>query len=499
MKYFRSCVHPVVVKNKYGELHKVGCGHCVLCNYRKSLSWSTRLNLEAQESKYVFFFTLTYADDCLPYMLHVPAFDSLVVPDDTCVDHFGHDERCGLCIDLKSYNWTESDRKSFDSIISSRGFLPILSRRDVQLFVKRVRRSIQTNFISKCSDEKEKEKYKISYAICGEYGPTTFRPHFHGVFMFDNFEIAREISRYIHKAWSYGSSRVRILGDAKGVDYVSRYVSGLHSLPQFFKLKEIRPFLLVSKSNLIGARALSETEIQRVFDRRSSTFTCFVRKDKKQCELPLWPSLERKFFPKFVGYDYLSYRLRVRLLGLVISSRWSFPRFKYEVYDYLNSVPFSSDDKFFYSEIREYFELICSKRSSEFARSSSRAASDSALYSLWSAARIVYKNALRFLDKPDVGAYVHIIDEYYRKRDYDRLCSQLKFEAILSNKNDFVFIDEFSNDTDALRTGNMRLYLNKVNRFVSHSHKNKAKNNYLSLHPEYKVFRADDDFDEGFV
>lgn len=54
------------------------------------------------------------------------------------------------------------------------GYLSYTSKRDAQLFLKRVRKNL-----SKYSDE------KIRYYIVSEYGPKTFRAHYHVLFFYD--------------------------------------------------------------------------------------------------------------------------------------------------------------------------------------------------------------------------------------------------------------------------------------------------------------------------
>ena len=60
-----NCLHPVTVKTKYGFV-KVPCNHCAACINRKSSVITSQCNIEAQKHRYVFFVTLTYANEFLP-------------------------------------------------------------------------------------------------------------------------------------------------------------------------------------------------------------------------------------------------------------------------------------------------------------------------------------------------------------------------------------------------------------------------------------------------
>lgn len=104
----------------------IPCGHCLGCRIDQANEWSNRLVMEMQYHDSSYFLTLTYDDF---HLNRVPYCDKLT----------GElkDDRGTLC------------------------------KRDVQLFIKRLRKS-------KPSDS-------IRYYLCGEYGPTTDRPHYHAI------------------------------------------------------------------------------------------------------------------------------------------------------------------------------------------------------------------------------------------------------------------------------------------------------------------------------
>ena len=94
----------------------VPCGKCASCKCDYSRDWSNRMILELQDHQDAIFLTLTYNDDHLP--------------------------------------------------LSPQGF-PTLCKRDVQLFLKRLRRHLGDK--------------RIRYYLAGEYGSTTHRPHYHAI------------------------------------------------------------------------------------------------------------------------------------------------------------------------------------------------------------------------------------------------------------------------------------------------------------------------------
>lgn len=113
-------------ENCITNYYEIPCGHCIGCRADQAKQWSDRLIMEMQYHDSAYFVTLTYNDFCMPRV------------------HYS-DKMTG---ELK-----------FD-----RG---TLSKRDVQLFIKRLR--------------KMRPDDHIRYYVCGEYGPQTDRPHYHGI------------------------------------------------------------------------------------------------------------------------------------------------------------------------------------------------------------------------------------------------------------------------------------------------------------------------------
>jgi len=98
--------------------------------------------------------------------------------------------------------------------------------------MKRVRK-----YISKLGINESVHTY-----IVGEYGPVSFRPHFHLLLFFDSDELAQNIVRIAGSCWRFGrvdcsASR----GSAE--DYVSAYLNSFSSIPLHIQeIRAIRPF-----------------------------------------------------------------------------------------------------------------------------------------------------------------------------------------------------------------------------------------------------------------
>lgn len=127
------CLSPLCIKTKdaFGldVMQSVPCGECVECLKDRQNSWKIRLTEESRDHKYVYFFTLTYNDDSVPFT-------------------FDDDGNKVLYFD-KSH---------------------------LQLWLKRNRISFERLF---------KRSIDFKYFICSEYGPNTGRPHYHGILFTD--------------------------------------------------------------------------------------------------------------------------------------------------------------------------------------------------------------------------------------------------------------------------------------------------------------------------
>jgi hypothetical protein len=164
-----QCIAPF--KKRTGEVFP--CGKCYDCKARKVNGWAFRLSKEAEVSTSAFFLTLTYEPETVPY---------------------------------------------------TPNGLPTLFKRDIQLFMKRLR---------KINDA------KLKYYLCGEYGAKTQRPHYH-ILLF-NVDIET-----VATAWGNGFVHVGKLSDASTV-YTLKYVSKEERIPMWETDDRQKEFSLMSK------------------------------------------------------------------------------------------------------------------------------------------------------------------------------------------------------------------------------------------------------------
>lgn len=260
-KLVTRCQNPRTVVNKYThEPVVVSCGSCPSCILRRSGIQTNLLTSYSAQFRYVYFVTLTYAPCFLP-TLEVSVVEACtddiadvsVVPDinDLDVDDpntylFGFRsvprsasvklknstvERVFKDPDVRfSYPMTPRELLSILNKVKHNvpNRIPYVCNRDLDLFLKRLR--------SYYPDE------KLRYYAVSEYGPTSFRPHWH-LLLFSNSErFSQTVLEDVSKAWSYGRCDAS-LSRGFAAPYVASYVNSFVSLPDFYTQmpKVVRP------------------------------------------------------------------------------------------------------------------------------------------------------------------------------------------------------------------------------------------------------------------
>lgn len=267
------------------------------------MRWVQRLQDEKRCWKYCFELYLDYNDDFLP------SFD------------FGSD---GALVERQERFYNVSD----DSVITSLPLdfideldefekdyvldrlndhytgLPHPSVRDIQLFKKRLNKYVRTftgNYRS------------FRSAIAAEIGPTTFRPHYHGILYFNDSRLSDKLSSLCRKAWSDGNGNQ--LGhcytrpDRGGVcSYVASYIVRPTDLPALYSVAPFRPFFLCSRHPPIGSLLESTEEIQKIFTTASPQRLAF--KVEGNVTVPTFAPLqgvtENRLFPKCPSFGEIS-------------------------------------------------------------------------------------------------------------------------------------------------------------------------------------------------
>ena len=319
-KLVTYCQHPRTIVNKYThEPVVVSCGHCPSCILRRSGVQTNLLTTYSAQFRFVYFVTLTYAPCFLP-TLEVEVVETCtddiadvsVVPDINNLDPsdpnrylFGF-RSVPRSASVKLKNSTvertfKDPEVKFSLPMLPKDLLSILGKvkhnvpnripyvcnRDLDLFLKRLR--------SYYPDE------KLRYYAVSEYGPTSYRPHWHLLLFSNSDRFSQTILENVSKAWSYGRCDAS-LSRGFAAPYVASYVNSFVALPSFFtempRLLRPKSFHSIgfTESNLFP-RKVRIAEIDEVADKCLNGVR--VERDGYFRILkPSWPYLLR-LFPRF--------------------------------------------------------------------------------------------------------------------------------------------------------------------------------------------------------
>lgn len=174
-----QCISQIRMKAAEGGFNDVPCGRCGFCLQNRRKEWSFRLQKEVRYHESAIFTTLTISDENLVY---------------------GDDDN-GV-----SY--------------------PILDKRSLQLFMKRLRHK-----------QAKLSENKIKYYAVGEYGTKTNRPHYHALV----FGLDRRLNEEIDDIWREGLSHVGTVTN-DSIDYITKYVVNRYDHSHYL----VPPFACIS-------------------------------------------------------------------------------------------------------------------------------------------------------------------------------------------------------------------------------------------------------------
>lgn len=319
-KLVTRCQNPRTVVNKFThEPVVVPCGSCPSCLLRRSSIQTNLLTTYSAQFRYAYFVTLTYAPHFLP-TLEVSIIETCTddVADVPCVPNINDldtgDPNTYLfgfrsvprtsSVKLKTstvertfkdpevkFTYPMKSEDLFSILEKVKHYvpnrIPYICNRDLDLFLKRLR--------SYYPDE------KLRYYAVSEYGPTTFRPHWHLLLLSNSKRFSETICENVPKAWSYGRCDTS-LSRGYAALYVASYLNSFITLPDFYTQmpKVVRPKSFHSigftESNLFP-RKVRIAEVDKVADKCLDGVVVECN-GKFRTIRPSWPYLLR-LFPRF--------------------------------------------------------------------------------------------------------------------------------------------------------------------------------------------------------
>ena len=308
------------------------------------------------------------------------------------------------------------------NISSNPNYFPVLDYRDVQLFLKRLRKKINNE--------------KIRYFYCGEMGPVHFRPHFHLLLWFEEEQTQQTIIQDVRSSWPFGRVDVS-LSKGKSISYVASYVNSNSYLPELFRLRQTSPksnhsWYLGDEVFTSETKITEESDIKRLASRR-------IVRDGLNSEYTLWRSLKTRLAPKCKGYNSKSEYERVLSYSAYAKLRdWTQEisplRQARFICDYVELFDFYSPDEGF-NELLQYFRSGQNYYSPDKSGKIHYIKPWLADYDKFE--RSVYKELLLsrsflrdFCNGDDsfdsVLKHVRLIDNFYKTLDYENLHQQLE-------------------------------------------------------------------------
>lgn len=220
----RACEY-MPLEWRYASYIYVPCGKCAACLSRRKSEWTFRLANELSVSESAYFITLTYDDEHVPYKDYI-------------------NECTGEYLSV-----------------------PVVSKRDVQLFLKRLRFNIRP--------------YKIRYFIVSEYGKEHYRPHYHMIMFNYPHDLDRLLTKNIEESWQNGFVRIDPVNSAR-INYVCSYCLDNSTLPEYLD----KNFMLSSRRPGIGSSYCDNDNIVR-FHRDNLCNMCTSVSNGKAYNVPM--------------------------------------------------------------------------------------------------------------------------------------------------------------------------------------------------------------------
>lgn len=295
-----TCERPKVITTRDNRRMVVSCGKCRSCLIQRMRSKALVCSEQEKQSRYTFFVTLTYDRYNVPKMYPVFMHDAGL--NRQFVELY--DQETGELV--SSCYYPHSKVKQLISRSDDKS-LHYARYTDLQKFVKRLRRRISTNKIY--------NNEKIKYYSVSEYGPRTFRPHFHCLFYFDDPNLAQNFGKLVHSSWSLGYTYTT-LSNGGVSSYVASYVNSIVSVPEIFKGNATCP--KSSHSSLL-ALPLCQSEFKKDVKNVTSRIIRPVERTKdgvRTFNAP-WRSFKSYLFPKCYRYANKSFHERVATYGLL--------------------------------------------------------------------------------------------------------------------------------------------------------------------------------------
>lgn len=305
----QKCSQPVSIRDvvKGGYMY-VACGKCEACRYAYKSMWMQRLDAECKSSASTLFFTLTYDNDHVPTLTYDKSLNVLIsnrsTKDNVYLDDYSFTDSVGVTsIKSQNYAYIQNDPKVCKRI----GYA---CKADIQKFFKRLRRKVQYDKMGLLSNIHE-ENRTFRYFVTAEYGPDTFRPHFHGLMFFDHLDVSEAVRQcYFGKSWKLCDPKnmdiSAVVASASG--YVAKYVNCDTSLPDILQIPgKTKTFYLSSRRPAIGVNYFDYSSLVTKVQHHTTKYDrlAYDNNVPVTVAVPIFSAATNFYFPKiYKSYQY---------------------------------------------------------------------------------------------------------------------------------------------------------------------------------------------------
>lgn len=337
------CVYKRWIYNRYTKKHiLVKCGHCSACLTEKARHRAGRIKNNVYDGQVSLFCTLTYANDCLPYVLLKDLQNkekTLKVYRDSKVrrvrvsgDYKMMYKITPECHVLAEYDMPDDfyqDDFVYHGAYKRPDVVSVCFYKDIQDFFKRLDINLKRRYGF---------KGKYSRFACQEYGTKHLRSHFHVVIFCDAVDV-QMFKSAINEAWPYdrGYARHRKCELTKGsvANYVASYVNSFSTFHPLLSSHDFRSRCSYSRG---FGLAPSDFSIDKILDSAQKgdlcwTFRTLRAKVPTDVTVSVPKYVINRFFPKFKGYSRLS---SDQILDVL--------QFPERIQRYVNILGYSADD-----------------------------------------------------------------------------------------------------------------------------------------------------------
>ena len=240
--------------------------------------------------------------------------DSMV--SDFCSDFYNFDSDMVDQMDYYAAFIQNYERKYHKSCVYGHGLYALLYYRDIQLFLKRLRKHINKYYGE-----------KIRFYVIGEYGTKSLRPHWHCLLFFNSSELSQafedcenvgtssrrcECPRFIRPLWEFGIvDQKRTNGEC--YNYVSSYVNQSSDFPRLLVLlSNQKAYHSIQLGQIIPQESFISAIKKGDFSFFEQQF--FIDAYGVENSYSVWRSYYNRFFPKFTCSGQFTFEETYRIL-----------------------------------------------------------------------------------------------------------------------------------------------------------------------------------------